>query len=41
MLLDMSYSSAGRGEPRFFDAKLDAGVLRVDPAVWSRGDAEL
>jgi CRISPR-associated protein Cas5d len=40
MLFDLEYSKdgKGRGEPRFFDAQLEAGVLSVPPALYTKGD---
>lgn len=41
MLLDIVYDrdASGRGEPRFFDARLDMGVLRVGEAIRTAGGA--
>jgi CRISPR-associated protein Cas5d len=38
MLFDLDYPAdcSGRGRPRFFEAKLDNGVLHVDPALYRR-----
>ncbi len=39
MLLDLEYvpDGSGRGKPRFFDARLDGGILRV-PAMSEAGE---
>ena len=36
MLFDLDYAAdgSGRGRPRFFEARLDNGVLHVDPALY-------
>jgi CRISPR-associated protein Cas5d len=38
MLFDLDYAGdgSGRGEPRFFDARLEHGVLRVPPELYER-----
>lgn len=38
MLFDLDYASdgSGRGAPRFFDARLEHGVLRVPPELYER-----
>lgn len=38
MLFDLDYEAdgSGRGKPRFFTAKLDNGVLHVDPALYRK-----
>ncbi len=38
MLFDLDYvdDSSGRGTPRFFEARLERGVLRVPPALYER-----
>lgn len=39
MLFDLDYASdrSGRGTPRFFPARLEAGVLRVPPELYRKG----
>ncbi len=39
MLFDLDFAAdgSGRGTPKFFNARLDAGVLRIDPALYGEG----
>jgi len=39
MLFDLDYASdaTGRGKPRFFSARLEAGVLEVSPELYRKG----
>lgn len=39
MLFDLDYATdgSGRGQPRFFEARLDGGVMRVPSALYERG----
>jgi CRISPR-associated protein Cas5d len=43
MLFDMDYAQdgSGRGQPRFFDATLDRGVMRVPPALYEARERRL
>jgi CRISPR-associated protein Cas5d len=34
MLFDLDYGSDGRGSPRFFDARLERGILRVPASLY-------
>jgi CRISPR-associated protein Cas5d len=38
MLFDLDYApdGSGRGQPRFFEARLERGVLHVDPALYRK-----
>lgn len=38
MLADLDYEPDGRGTPRFFEAKLEGGVLRVPESIYAGGD---
>lgn len=36
MLFDINYQGENRGEPIFFEAKLEGGIMRVDPKLYQK-----